>query len=96
MNRLPKSFAPYFWDTDFRRLSWKRHAGYIVRRLISVGSADAIEWLQNTIGDEGIRDQIIATKARGLSFERVSNWIPRELYDRWLAEDPNRSIWQPG
>lgn len=91
--RLPEDLRRFFWEVDFDRVSWERNFGYIVNRLLSVGGPDIVEWLSDEIGDEAIRDEIVATKARGLSCSQVARWVPRSLYEGWIAEDPNRAIW---
>ncbi|MCG8416906.1 MAG: hypothetical protein MJE77_03040 [Proteobacteria bacterium] len=86
---LPEELRPFFWDTDFDRLSWEENFGYIVRRLLSVGGSGVISWLRDAIGDVPIRDAIVGSKARGLTYHQVAQWIPRSLYESWIAEDPN-------
>ena len=95
MKTLPKLLRPFFWDVDFASVSWTRHRSFIARRLLAAGDAAAVEWLREKMGDEPIRALVVATKARGLALSRVSRWISRDLYEQWIAEDPNRSIWSP-
>ena len=93
---IPDGLRPFFWEIDFDGLSLDENFSYIVRRLLSVGGADAIAWLRGAVGDELIRDQIIVSKARGLTYTQVEPWIPRSLYDSWIVEDPNRAIGMTG
>ncbi len=92
---LPTFLRPYFWDAHFERLSLARNYGYVINRLLSVGTPKAVRWLRDQIGDDAIRDEVVRSKARGLSFRQVAPWVQRTEYERWLSEDPNRTIWQP-
>ena len=92
---IPEGLRPFFWEVDFDRLSWSENFGYIVRRLLSVGGPEVIAWLRDAVGDESIRDEIAASKARGLTYRQVAPWVSRSLYESWIAEDPNRAIGLP-
>jgi hypothetical protein len=72
-----------------------RNYGYVVNRLLSAGTPAIVAWLRDQLGDDAIREEIVRSKARGLSFRQVERWVSRREFEGWLAEDPNRTIWQP-
>ncbi|MBI3913339.1 MAG: hypothetical protein HY327_04030 [Chloroflexi bacterium] len=43
---LPTFLKPYFWETDLARISRRRHASYIIERVIEYGDDRAIRWLR--------------------------------------------------
>jgi len=43
--RLPKEFKKYFWDVDFKKLSFKKYSFYILERIMRLGDIEALKWL---------------------------------------------------
>ena len=93
--QLPRHLRRLFWDVDFESVSWRKHFGYIVIRLLSVGGPKTVNWLRNKAGDDAIRTEVMSCKAMGLSCEQALPWISKEQYDAWLKDDTNRAIWTP-
>jgi len=88
---LPAYLEPFFWDHDFSTLSWEEHRDFIVGRLLSAGDWRSIRWLVARLGLPGIRDWIIAHRARGLDPRQVRFWeivldLPAEPVSEWLEE----------
>ncbi len=86
---LPKSLREYFWDYRFDQLSWERDRELVIRRLLTVGSWDAILWLRRQIGDAALRDWIIAQHGWGMTVRQLRFWalvlnLPREQVDVWI------------
>jgi len=81
-----------FWQYDFESLSVERDRTLIVRRLVEKANGEELAWLRSTYGDEIIREEIVAIKARGLPYKRVRRWISLKQYARWTSERPP-SIW---
>ena len=86
---LPKSLKPYFWDYSFPKLSLKNDRDLIIRRVLSVGSWDAILWLQKKIGDENLKQWLIAHQGRGLSPRQLRYWglildLPNDQINSWV------------
>lgn len=93
--QLPRKLRHLFWDVEFKNVSWKKHFGYIVNRLLSVGGPKTVSWLRKKAGDAAIRKAIMSCKARGLSSEQIAPWISKQQYELWISKDPNRAIWVP-
>lgn len=43
--RLPKEFKKYFWDVDFKKLSFKKYPEFILMRVMKYGNLFALRWL---------------------------------------------------
>lgn len=87
--RLPESLRAYFWDYPFDQLSWERDQELVIRRLLAVGSWDAIIWLRRRTGDAALRQWLITHRARGLNARQLRFWsliyaLPRRLVRAWL------------
>jgi hypothetical protein len=88
-NKLPDIMRQYFWQYDFGKLRVERHAAFIISQVLAAyATEEARAWLRLTYGDERIRERIKEIRARGLLFEQVSDWIPREQYDAWERQRP--------
>ncbi len=86
--RLPEWLRAYFWDYPFDQLSWERDQELVIRRLLAVGSWDAIIWLRRRAGDAALRKWLITHRARGLSARQLSFWsliyaLPGKLVRAW-------------
>lgn len=44
---IPPFLKKYFWDTDVRKLSLKKHSTYIIERVLEWGNLDAVKWLRD-------------------------------------------------
>ncbi len=97
-DKLPEMLRPLFWDSDFDQLTWREHRDYVVRRVLSAGSWDAVSWLRAKFGDNALRQWIEQHQGRGLSSRQLRFWelvvdLPRPLVDAWL-ESEGRRIWE--
>ena len=95
---LPEMLRRWFWDCDFDQLTWQEHRDFVVRRVLSVGSWDAVCWVRAELGDSALRDWIVRHQGRGLSSQQLRFWelildFPAGLIDPWLAS-PERRIWE--
>ena len=86
----------FFWDMDFRSMSLKTDADFIIGRLLAEGTWDAVTWLRQRMGDEAIRQWFMRYGGRGLTprplrfWELVLGLDPRKV-NQWIArqkEDP--------
>jgi hypothetical protein len=89
---------PLFWDTDFDRLDWGEHRDFVVRRVLSAGTWDAIRWLRAELGDPALRLWIEQHEGRGLSSRQLRFWelvldLPSASVDQWLDSE-GRKIWE--
>ena len=97
-NTLPETLRRWFWDCDFDGLTWEEHRDFVVRRILSVGTWDAIRWLRTKAGDSTVREWIEQHRGRGLSSQQLRFWelvldLAPGLVDAWLAA-PERRIWE--
>ena len=87
---LPGLLRGFFWDYSFENLSWEKDRELIVRRLLTEGSWEAIQWLRKQMGDDGLRKWMIAHHGRGLSPRQIRFWslllsIPKFQSEAWLS-----------
>lgn len=43
---IPEQFSTLFWDVDPRKIDVRRHARYIIERVLETGGLEAVEWIQ--------------------------------------------------
>jgi hypothetical protein len=91
--RLPKNLAPFFWDSPFEKLSWEADHEFIIRRLLTDGSWDAITWMRRQTGDAALRKWLIAHRARGLNPRQMRFWslalaLPMRQVKSWALASP--------
>ena len=96
--RLPEMLRPLFWDTDFDQVSWESNLDYVVRRILSEGTWEAVCWLRTRLDDTALRQWIVRHEGRGLSSRQLRFWevvldLPHEPVDTWLA-DEGRKLWE--
>lgn len=89
---------PLFWDCDFSQISWVLHRDLVISRILANGTWEAIRWLRDALGDEGLREYVVAHRGRGLSPRQLRFWelilgIPRRTVSAWLKE-PGRTVWE--
>ncbi len=95
---LPEWLRPFFWDTDFNKVSWQDNRDYVIRRLLSSGTFDAMRWVLAEIGEEALRQWILQHEGRGLSSRQLRFWqavldLPGERVDAWLNSE-GRRLWE--
>jgi hypothetical protein len=94
----PAFLAPLFWDVDFAALKMTRDGDYVLGRILSAGTLDAIRWARARFGDEQIRACIVRHRGRQLSAPQLRYWetvigLPADLVVEWLAA-PERRLWE--
>jgi len=97
-DRLPEMLRPLFWDTEFDQVSWQAHRDYVIRRVLSAGTWDAVCWLRRKLGDAALRQWIEQHEGRGLSSRQLRFWevildLPGAEVDGWLASE-GRRLWE--
>jgi hypothetical protein len=95
---LPEMLRALFWDTDFEQVSWRDHRDYVIDRVLSAGTWDAICWLRTRLDDASLRQWIEDHEGRGLSSRQLRFWevvldIPSQLVDKWLDSE-GRRLWE--
>jgi hypothetical protein len=94
----PAFLAPLFWDVDFAAVEMTRDGDYVLGRILSAGTLDAIRWARARFGDERIRAWIVQHRGRQLSGPQIRYWetivgLPADLVAEWLAA-PERQLWE--
>ena len=96
-DKLPELLRPLLWDSDFDQVTWRGHRDYVVRRVLSAGTWDAVCWLR-AASATAPAPWIEQHQGRGLSSRQLRFWelvldLPRPLVDTWLASE-GRKIWE--
>ncbi len=91
---IPKSVRVYFWDYPFAKLSLKTDRDLIIRRLLTSGSWDSIQWLRRQVSDAELRQWLLAHRGRGLSPRQLRFWglmlhIPTKRVNGWVKISRN-------
>jgi hypothetical protein len=95
---IPPHVRGCFWDCDPDALTWEDHADFIIARVLSAGSWDAIQWLRSCAGDQAIAGWLRRTKGGGLSGPRLRFWevildLPHRTVSGWM-QSARRSVWE--
>lgn len=94
---LPEFLAPFFWEYEYKSLSWPIDRELIIRRILVHGSWEAVLWLWKKIGDEGLREWIYNHHGADLSPRHLRFWevqldLDHQQVNGWI-EKKKRSIW---
>ncbi len=86
---IPPLLRPLFWDYPGGRISLSGDRSLVLRRVLSIGGWRQARFLRARLGDEGIRDFLLASEARGLSPARIRFWqlvlgLPKRRADAWV------------
>jgi hypothetical protein len=63
MSKLPIEFQGYFWDCDFKKLSWPKYSFYITERLLNFGNMQILHWLQKHTTQKELKKVIKESRA---------------------------------
>jgi len=95
---LPAYVASLLWDVDATAVDSARHGDFVIGRVLSAGTLDALRWVRSRYGDDCIREWISRHEGRQLSGPQLRFWqtvigLPDDQVDRWLAA-PERRLWE--
>lgn len=62
----------YFWETEAKKLDFKKDAQYIISRILEHGDIDALRWLLKTFDRKLIKRVIL--EYRGFSPQTANFW----------------------
>lgn len=62
-----------FWDVDPKTIDTKKHAKYIIERILDFGNDEEVKWLWNTYSHNLIR--AVVKKSRVLHVQTRSLWL---------------------
>lgn len=74
MAKIPKKWHRYFWEVNPERVDMKRHAFYILGRVLDYGDAEAVKSVREIYGDRLIRELLLSTYSRGLRNRTIRRW----------------------
>lgn len=95
---LPNLLRPFFWDYDFNALTWEEDRALVIKRILTSGDWNAINWLRSHIGDESLKEWIQQHQGDGLSPRQLRFWelvlgIPHRQVNAWLSME-RRNTWE--
>ncbi len=71
-NHIPENLKRYFWDTDVAKLSLKKHATYIIERVLEWGNIEAVKWLRDIYAEKTILQ--VLNHSRRISDKSTNFW----------------------
>jgi hypothetical protein len=94
---LPTLLRPFFWDYDFKTLTWEEDRDLIIARVLASGTWEAIAWLRSCLGDQALRAWIVRCRGRGLSPRQLRFWevmldLSHRQVNAWLRAE-GRKVW---
>lgn len=72
VSMVPERFRSLFWDTSLGNIQIRRHARYIIERVLEFGDMDALEWLQRVYPTRMIID--VLSVSRSISDKSRNFW----------------------
>jgi hypothetical protein len=95
--KLPQKLKPYFWEYTFSELTLDSDHELIIRRILTNGSWDALQWLRSKFGDLYLRNWLMTHKGRGLSPRQMRFWelvlnLPHKEVNQWV-QDVKSTVW---
>lgn len=90
--KLPKFLKPLFWEYEFSKLGWPKDRETVILKILEHGDRNAILWLRQTEGDEGLREWITVREGRGLSPRTLRFWevlldLPHRKVTAWVKRE---------
>lgn len=70
--QISKDIEPYFWDTDFSKIDFKKNKEYVISRILEYGDPPAITWLFKTYSKKAIKEAF--KSKRGFSRKTANFW----------------------
>lgn len=68
MNALPK----VFWDTDDKKLDFKKNSGFVIARVLERGNLNDIKWLRQKYSPSQIKKTVC--ESRAISEKTANFW----------------------
>ena len=69
---LPPRIKKYFWDADIDQSDFKKHAPYVIERILEYGDESAVRWLFQTFPGSLIKKTLMTR--RGFSPQSANFW----------------------
>jgi hypothetical protein len=71
-HQLPRRLYSFFWDVDPKQVDLRRHAEYVIARLLEHGDLGAIRWLLSVYSERHIAR--VVRQSRQLSRKTANFW----------------------
>jgi hypothetical protein len=78
---IPESVSKLLWDVEPDSVDVRRHARFLIRRVLDFGDVASVNWLRRTYSDAQIQDAIAG--GRGLAHKTFVFW---DFYFRQKAQ----------
>ncbi len=90
---IPNNVLKLFWDADKTGIDVKRHARYVICRVLDFGDTAEVRWLFDTYGEEAIK-QVVASnpklQPKSLNYWRKRYGLPADdVLAHRVAERPD-------
>ena len=72
---IPDNVLKLFWDADTSGIDGRRHARYIICRVLDFGDTPEVRWLFDTYGEEAIKQVVAASPS--LHPKSLDHWRKR-------------------
>ena len=61
-----------FWDIDFKKLDYKKHAQFVIGRILDFGDDHEVKWMFRYFKEKQIKKTLL--ERRGISHRSASYW----------------------
>jgi hypothetical protein len=74
MTKIPQEWRKYFWDVKPEKINLKKHAFYVLGRVLEYGHSQAVQCVRELYGDQMIKRLLLSTYSRSLSNRTMQQW----------------------
>jgi len=94
---LPDFVSSLLVEYEPGTVSLERDEDFLVERILTDGSWEAIQWARARVGDARIRELLLRTRGRRLSPPQLRLWqvildLPEGVVGEWIRA-PGREVW---
>lgn len=85
-----------FWDTDIKNIDWEKHSGYVIERVISLGTLNDWKQIIQYYGLERIKKDMLRVRYLDkltLNFCSTLFNIPKEKYRCYKHQQLTKQHW---
>ena len=93
MPEFPPAVERLFWEVDPRSIDLEKHRAYVMQRVMSRGTWEAMKWLLATYSAAAIRDYLESGGARTLPPKMLAFWALMSDADVTIASGGGRPRW---
>ncbi len=74
MAKIPQEWHKYFWEVKPEKVNLKKHAFYVLGRVLEYGDSQAVQRAREMYGDQTIKELLLSTYLRSLSNRTMEQW----------------------